>query len=227
MLWLHQAVARQRGSGPSQRPGGGSGDQLPQHGRSYLVKTGDWEWSSPRAGHRTPKARSPRLLAGGHAAPTPAGNGAVAGPCPASARGRVRGAFCRGLSTVWGLRVSLGRLEVRSTWGFLRPRAWAGPQPSSLHVGGRVVVSEGPRLRHRHGRPLTPVSAERRAPGAAAAAGGVWGAGRAGGSAQGIVGESPPGSQPCEEGSVPALAPHPSARPPHVRAGKSPPSPVV
>lgn len=58
--------------------------------------------------------QSPRLLAGGHAAPTPAGNGAVAGPCPASARGCVRGAFCRGLSTVWGLRLeAISKLQYR------------------------------------------------------------------------------------------------------------------
>lgn len=35
-----------------------------------------------------------------------------------------------------------------------------------------------------------------------------------GGSAQGIVGESPPASRPCEEGPVQALELHPSARPP-------------
>lgn len=139
---------------------------------------GSWERSFPRAGRRAPEApdTSAGLQAKRHAPPTPAANGAATAPPPSAQGGGGRGAVCSGSEHSLGPWVLLGRLEARSGWSVqvveAKPSGRAGPQQSGLHAEGRVVVSEGPQLRQRHGRPLTLTSAERRAPGAV---GGVWG----------------------------------------------------
>lgn len=139
---------------------------------------GSWETSFPRAGRRAPEApdTSAGLQAKRHALPPqlPMGLPRPRPPVPRAAVGE--GLSAAALSTVWGPWVLLGRLEARSGWSVqvveAKPSGRAGPQQSGLHAEGRVVVSEGPRLRQRHGRPLTLTSAERRAP---EAVGGVWG----------------------------------------------------
>lgn len=228
MLWLRQAVARQRGSGLSQRPEGGYGDQLPQHGKSYLVKTGAGREASPEQAAGPPKPLTPALGSGQSAcASRPSCQWGCRGPRPPVPRAVVgEGLSAAALSTVWGLWVLLGRLEVRSSWSVqvveAKPSGRAGPQQSGLHAEGRVVVSEGPQLRQRHGHPLTLTSAERRAPGAV---GGVWGQNV--GALHRALWENPhPLQGPVRRGLCRpwSYTPQPG---PHVRPGKSPPSPVI
>lgn len=178
MLWLRQAVARQRGSGLSQRPEGGYGDQLPQHGKSYPVKTGAGREASPEQAAGPPKPLTPARGSrqSGMRLPPQLPMGLPRAPPPSAQGGGGRGAVCSGSEHSLGPWVLLGRLEARSGWSVqvveAKPSGRAGPQQSGLHAEGRVVVSEGPQLRQHHGRPLTLTSAERRAPGAV---GGVWG----------------------------------------------------
>lgn len=216
MLWLRQAVARQRGSGLSQRPEGGYGDQLPQHGKSYPVKTGAGREASPEQAAGPPKPLTPARGSrqSGMRLPPQLPMGLPRAPPPSAQGGGGRGAVCSGSEHSLGLWVLLGRLEARSSWSVqvvggkaLGPGWTPAVRPPCGGQGGGLRGSSAPTASrsptHSHlGR--TP---------------GTRGSGRSvgaecGGSAQGIVGESPPASRPCEEGPVQALELHPSARPP-------------
>lgn len=132
-------------------------------------------------------------------------------PVPRAAVGE--GLSAAALSTVWGSGSCLGdwRREAAGVSRWLRqsPRAgWTpavrppcGGQGGGLRGSSAPTASRSPTHSHLGRTP------------------GTRGSGRSvgaecGGSAQGIVGESPPASRPCEEGPVQALELHPSARPP-------------
>lgn len=159
MLWLRQAVARQRGSGLSQRPEGGYGDQLPQHGKSYPVKTGAGREASPEQATGPPEPLTPARGSRQSGTPShPSCQWGCHGPRPPVPRAAVgEGLSAAALSTVWGSGSCLGdwRREAAGVSRWLRqsPRAGLDPSsPASMRRAGwwsqRVLGSDSVTVAH-------------------------------------------------------------------------------